>query len=105
MGAREEIHVGDWGTNIDVTLVDDGTPVNISAATTRQYKLKSPAGDVAVVNASFITDGTDGKLRHTLANPSIITVAGRWELQVRVAGAGGDWHSDKYEFLVYENLS
>ena len=98
------MHVGDIGTVIEVTLYDSGTVVDVSGATTKQLLLKKPDGTVATKNASFTTNGVDGKLRYTtLAND--LDAAGVWELQVYVVLPAGNWKSDVGVFSVLPNIN
>jgi len=99
--AANEIHVDDL-TTFRVTLVDDGTAVNVSAATTKQLKFQGPDGTSYTKTASFYTDGSDGIIQWT-ATDGFLTV-GNWLMQAYIVMSGWTGHSDIHKFTVYANL-
>ena len=101
----EEIHYGDVGTPLRVTLKDSQTNavVDISDATTLQIILQKPDGSTLTKTAVFTDTGVDGQLQYvTVAND--LNVVGNWQLQVYYVGASGSWRSDMAKFRVWENL-
>ena len=65
MAAR--IHVGDVGIPITVTFKDqDGVIFPINGATTKEIWLSTPTGTTSKYTGSYVTDGTDAKLRYIL---------------------------------------
>lgn len=99
----DEIHVDDIGTNLVVTLSDGGTAVNLSSATTKQIILLAPDGTKLTKTATFVTDGTDGKIKYaTIAGD--LTQEGEWKLQAHVTMLTGEWRSDVQTFDVHPNL-
>jgi hypothetical protein len=83
--------------------MDGVSVVDISTATTKQIIFRKPDKTLLEKTASFVIDGTDGKLKYTtIAND--LDINGKWNLQVRVVLPTGDWHSDIYEFTVHANL-
>jgi len=98
-----EIHKGDVGTVFQVTLLDGTTVVDISGATTKQILFQKPNGTTMTKNATFVTDGTDGKLKYTTVANDLDTI-GLWKIQARVVLPTGSWHSDTGTFRVYKNL-
>lgn len=101
--AARELHVGDVGTQILVTLVDGSTPVDLSTATTIQYFIKKPDNTIITVNATLYTDGTDGKIYYTTIS-STLDQSGYYVLQTYVIIGVNKWKSDLYRFRVYENI-
>jgi len=102
--AKEEIHVGDIGTVLTVTVKDGSTVVNISSATvTKNLILVDSDGSKHTKAASFVTDGTDGKLRYTTVSGDL-ALAGHWQLQVYLVLSSGSWHTDVGSFTVHANL-
>lgn len=101
-----DAHIGDIGTVITLTIVDqDGTAVDVSTATTKEIHLQPPSGDAVQKTASFTTDGSDGKIYYTTASASDLNVAGTWEAQAYVVLSGGNtWKSTIKEFKVRANL-
>ena len=101
--AADEIHFGDVNTQFQQTIKDGTAIVDVSAATTKEIKLKGPTGVTKVKTASFLTDGIDGVITYnTVAND--LDEIGLWEIQSRVVVAGGDFHSDVGRFEVHANL-
>jgi len=101
--AANEIHVGDIGTVLVVTIKDGTTTIDISSATTKQIILTAPDGGKLTKAASFTTDGTDGKMQYaTVAGD--LDEAGWWKLQGRVVLAAGTWSTDITRFEVHQNL-
>lgn len=81
---------GDTGVVIILTVYDDDgvTPWNLSVATaTKQIILGPPAGSAKTVDATFTTDGTDGKLQYATVSGDI-DVAGTWSVQAYWIDAG-----------------
>lgn len=104
MPTSTDMHVGDIGTVLEVTLYDSGSVVDVSSATVKQIILEKPDGTAVTKTASFTTDGADGKLRYTtIAND--LDAPGDWNLQVYVEMPAGKWKSDVGVFTVLPNLS
>jgi hypothetical protein len=82
------LHVDDYGAALEVTVEEDGSAVDISAATTTVIKMRTPDGRVLSKSATLTTDGTDGKMRYTLQSGDLDT-PGRWRWQGYLAGVGG----------------
>ena len=101
--AANEVHLGDIGTVFVVTVKDDTTVVNISAATTKQIIFMAPDGGKLTKTASLTTDGTDGKMQWTtIAND--LDEPGTWKIQGKVVLAAGTWYTDISTFVVEGNL-
>lgn len=100
-----EVHRQDIGTEFRVTLVvdDKGTPDDVSTATAIVF-IFEPPGKVTFERAgSFVTDGTDGKVKYLLVSGDI-GVGGLYRLQVKITTPAGTWHSTIKDFFVAENL-
>lgn len=107
MPATADIRQGDIGTELVVEIVDeDGTVIDVSAATTKTIKLKKPGADGTVSEKTAVldTDGTDGKIVYVTIADDLDT-AGRWKIQGYVVLGSNKWHSQEAEFLVKSNLS
>ena len=103
--SANEIHQGDIGTAFTITIMDDATVVPIQSATvTKQIKFKKPSGVTVIKDASFVTDGTDGKMRWTTTTVDDLDEAGKWYLQVYLVLSNWTGHSDQDNFMVYSNL-
>ncbi len=65
----------------------DGTPIDISTATTKEIYLQKPNSVVLTRTGVFFTDGTDGKLQYVLAtgdDDDAVTSGGNWNAQAFV---------------------
>lgn len=100
-----EVRKSDIGTIFRATLTDqDGTVVDISAASTKQLKFRKPDGTVLEKAATLTTDGTDGKMQYATISGDL-NLAGQWKVQGYVVIGSGTWHTDEYVFTVHTNLS
>lgn len=108
MACVNDAHVGDVGTVIQVTLQGNdsncvASALDISAATTLEIRLKKPDGSVLTKNASFVTDGSDGKINYTTIAGDL-DQAGVWKVEAYVVIAGNSWTSSYGKFKVQSNL-
>lgn len=102
--AANEIHLNDIGTIFEVTIKDGDNVVDISSATTKEIIFKSKDRTITTKTGVFVTDGTDGKIKHTsIANE--LNVVGVWSIQGFVVLPSGEWHSDISTFEIHKNLS
>jgi hypothetical protein len=105
-----EIHVGDVGTLIEVTLYDCTTVVDLTGATVTELVFMKPSGTKVTVDAEFKTDGTDGVIQYIVpeaekeTDPPFFDEAGAWKIQGKVTLPTGVWNSDIAKFKVYDNL-
>ncbi|MCE7738377.1 MAG: hypothetical protein GPJ50_03270 [Candidatus Heimdallarchaeota archaeon] len=101
--AKEEIHEEDIGTIFEVTVKEDGSVVDVSTATTKEFHFKKPSGEILSKPTDFVTNGTDGKLKYTtIAND--LDESGGWSIQVYLVLSSGTWSSDIIDFMVYKNI-
>ena len=83
----------DYGIGLDVTMTDDaGAAQDVSAATAVTYLVDLPNGRGQKTWAgAFINDGTDGRVRYTLAAGDLLVdgrhMAGEWKVRVRLTYA------------------
>jgi hypothetical protein len=98
-----EIHVNDVGTQLIITIKDDGVVVDISAASLLQIILKKPDGKSYTKTGTFYTNGTDGKMTYTSIDGDF-NVPGNYKIQGKVTLAGGTYYSSISDFQVYCNL-
>jgi len=101
--AANEIHKNDIGVQFTVTLLDDTDAVDLSSASTLQLLFKKPGGSLLTKTASFVTDGTDGKIKYTTISGDLDEV-GSWKLQAYIVIAANSWHSDYIGFKVHRNI-
>lgn len=96
--------VGDIGTTIKATIVDqDGTALDVSAATTLQLLFLKPNGVLETKTATLTGDGTDGIIQYvTIADD--LDVPGVWKSQGYIVDAGKQHKSSVDTFHVKPNL-
>lgn len=98
-----EIHEGDIGTKLLITVTDDGSIVDISGATTKDIFIKKPNGAILSRTGVLETDGTDGKMYYiTIAGD--LDVAGNYKIQGRVVLPAGSFYTSTATFKVHCNL-
>ncbi len=106
--ALEVMQVGDIGTIIRVTVQDlqaDGTVVtlDVSLATTQQFRILKPDDTELTVTTSFTTDGTDGLIEYATLDGDI-NQSGKYKLQAYLVFPTGTWSTDVGTFNVCKNL-
>jgi len=101
---NEEIHKGDIGTVLTITVKDQSVVVDLSGATTKSAILESPTGVQQTLTLTFTTDGTDGKVDMTSVSGTF-DESGPWKLQLKFIDPSGTWRTNIYQFIVYPNLS
>lgn len=99
MSFDDFIRVGNVGTLLicTVTRVVNGVEqaVDLSGTTARHIELQKPNGErLTPIVATFLTDGTDGKIKYT-DTVGLFNVAGRWKIRgIATTGATylqGSW--------------
>jgi hypothetical protein len=83
-----ELHVGDYGTALKLTVTESGSAIDISGVTTKQIKLRTPDGRLLTKTASFTSTGTDGQFQYTVQSGDL-DAPGQWRWQGYLAGLGG----------------
>lgn len=105
MSLNTVLQVNDAGINIIVTVMqqDDTTVEDLSAATSKVIYLGRPDGSLISGNASFVTDGTDGKISY-LTQTSDLNLIGIYKVQASYVVSGNIKHTDKDQFVVSSNV-
>jgi len=101
--SHNEIHVGDVGTVITLTIKDVNEIIDISSATSHQIFLRKPSGKTVTRICIPVTDGHDGKIKYTTVENDL-DEDGNWEIQAKVTLLSGTWYSDRGIFHVHANL-
>lgn len=98
-----EIHEGDIGTKLLVTIIDDGDIVDISSASSLSLFIKKPNGTILTRPATLETDGTDGKMYY-ITVVGDIDKAGVYKIQGLVVLLNGSFYTSTATFKVHCNL-
>lgn len=99
---------GVTGLLIKVTVKEDGAAVNLSSASVKKLKFRSPGGTVFEKDAGFFTNGSDGILTYT--TEGLFLASGQkdeaWDIQAYVELSGGfQGHTFTDHFVVKPNIS
>lgn len=97
------IYVDDWGTIFRMTVMENGVMLPIDGATAMKMRFYKPDATVVEVDASWVTDGTDGQMQYT-AIEGFLDQYGKWKRQGWVAWATGEWSGTMTEFRVEKRL-
>lgn len=96
--------VNNIGVKFLATIKDqDCEIVDVSTALVKKIYFKNSEDTVLEKNASFETDGTDGKIYY-ISQDGDLSVAGRWKMQGYVEIGTAKLFSSIAEFEVEENL-
>ena len=79
----DTITLGDIGTDLQITVTEAGTAVDISSAAVLEVLLTKPSGTEIARTASRLNGGTDGKLHYTTVAGDI-DERGIWSYRARV---------------------
>lgn len=98
-----EIHEGDIGTKLLITITDDGEVVDISSASSLSIFIKKPNGTILSRAGTLETDGTDGKMYY-ITVVGDLDQAGVHKLQGHVTLLNGSYFTSTATFKVHCNL-
>ena len=90
---------GQEDLKIKVSLVEDGSAVNISSASVLNLKIWKPSGTIVTKTASLFTDGTDGVL-YASTSPTDLDEEGWYSVRAYIEQGTFKGHSSKGKFLV-----
>ena len=106
--ATEQIQKDDVGTVVTVLINQAGTNTaeDVSDATTIKVKIKLKDGTVVSHDGSWVSDGTDGKIKFTSVAASF-AVAGDATLQVYLENAASTkkHHTTERRFVINDVLA
>ena len=98
----DEVHIGDVGTVIKLTIEENGTAIDVTAATSIIVDFERPDGSTLTLTG-YIFSGTSGIVAYdSLA--ATFDQAGPWRAQARVVLGAATWRSSIAKFNVYGNL-
>ncbi|HMU74537.1 MAG TPA: hypothetical protein PKD69_02095 [Elusimicrobiota bacterium] len=102
--AANEIHKGDIGTVFTVTVKEGSVVVDLSSSTAKQIKFRKRSGSILTKTASFVTDGTDGKIKYTTIAGDL-DESGPWSIQAVLTFGTNVWSTDIKPFTVHHNVA
>lgn len=85
-----------------ITVSDCGTSKNLSTATIQKFIINKPDGSVIVEDASFVSDGSDGKFFYITED---LDQAGIYNYQMYLEYNGNKIYSTVSSFRVYDNIT
>jgi len=94
---------GTIGVVFTFTVKREAVPLDISAATTKRLLFKQPNGPSLTKEASFATDGLDGKLTYTTLSGDL-SEAGRWFVAAYVEMPGWTGQTTAAPFTVSDTI-
>ena len=100
-----EIHLDDIGTRFQVTIKDDGSVVDLSAASGLTISFRKPSDTVVNRTASTLSDGSvvSGVMYYDSISGDL-DEAGNYKLQGKVVLTSGTFYTDIHTFKVHCNL-
>ena len=92
------------GFAINVQVLTNFKPMDLSEASVKTLLLKKPSGAVIQRSLSFLNNGSDGKLIYYTVSGDL-DQDGDWQLQAQVSNPDGIWWTDTTTFTVLPNLA
>jgi hypothetical protein len=100
------IQLGAIGLSIELTIYANTTnlPKDVSGATVKRLRFKKPGGVSFEKDATFTTDGTDGKINYVTQSSSDIDRQGTWNVQAYLVLSDFTGYTSISTFTVGTNL-
>jgi len=96
-----ELHVGDVGTEIILSLVDGSEPVDLTGLTTSTIKIQRPNRTEVSITAAAVGSLADGVIKGTVATGTF-TVRGNYTIQAYLVIGTWSGHSQSAKVYVSE---
>jgi len=103
MPCKKKLQVGDFGWGIRLTFMDCVAVRDISAATIKEVILGKPDGTKLTKPATFVTNGTDGKIQYVVET-GVIDQSNYWEVQGHASGPGFETFTEVARFEIGSNI-
>lgn len=100
----DEIHIGDTGTLIKLTVEENGEAMDLSTATGITFDFERPDGTVFSKTGSLYGGGTTGIVSYT-SLASTFDMEGGWRVQARMTVGSSVFRTSIAKFNVYANLA
>ena len=98
-----EIHVGDIGTILRITVYDGTDIVDVSNVDSMTIYLQKPTGATLTKTAVYYTDGTDGIIQYVTESGDL-DQAGTWQIQAKIDFGSDVFNTSIEKFKVLRNL-
>lgn len=99
--AVEEIHIGDTGTSVDLTILDAGVALNLTGATITFYFRRPNLSTFS--RPATIASAATGLARYVTVAIDF-DASGTWHVQALVSFSGTEaWRTKLVRFLVHAN--
>jgi hypothetical protein len=97
------IQVGVQGFVIELTIMNNGKPMDISSAQSTLMIFQDPSGITTQKTAVFSTDGTNGKIRYVTVDDDL-SLSGNYQIQAFIVLPTFSGYSGTGSFYVAPNL-
>lgn len=104
MADTSDLHIGDTGTIIRITITENNTAVDLSGATVKQIVFQDKTRVTVTRDADFVTDGTDGQIQ-VLSEEDDFQQSGELKIQVYLELSNWQGHSSIDTLSVGKNLT
>jgi hypothetical protein len=98
----DKIYVNN-STKFFVTIVENGTGVNLSTSVSHTITFKKPDSSILSVSGTLQSTGVSGVMFYT-AQSGDLDLAGQWKIQGFVDLGATQFYSEPSSFRVYKNL-
>ncbi len=104
MTRKVELHVGDIGTEVIISLVDGDDPVNLTALSSAVIKVQRPNKTTKEISATVLGEVEEGKLIG-IAPEGTFTIDGYYHIQAFLTIGTWKGHSEAKQVIVYPAVS
>lgn len=99
----DEVHIGDVGTIVRISITENGSPLDLTDATVIKIKFERKDRTSFQVEGSVYGPAIDGVVQ-CVSDATYFTGKGKMTVQVYVEYPSGKWHTSEAEFEVFENI-
>jgi hypothetical protein len=99
----DEVHIGDVGTIIRISITEQGSPLDLTDASVIKVKMKRKDRSTKEVDGTPYGPEIDGVVQ-CISDATYFTTKGKTTGQVYLEYPSGKWHTSDFEFEVYDNI-
>jgi hypothetical protein len=100
----KKIYLNDIGAQFVITIIKNNKDViDISNAISKTIIFQKPNDLLVLKNATFYTDGKDGKICY-VSTYGDLDMVGLWKMQCHIITPSTNWHSSFLTFKIHRNL-